>query len=285
MKSFLFIPGNNPKMLSQMDFLGADSILIDLEDAVAASEKDAARILVRNAIKYVPHSTCVGVRINSLDTPFWKKDLEEILPLGVDYIVLPKVSCAEDIKKLHAVMGSVISETKLPKVIALIETALGVENAYSIAASDPLLEALFLGAEDLTADLCAKRTDGGAEILYSRGRLVCAARACGKEVYDTPYTDIADTAGLRSDAETAKHMGFTGKACINPAQIDIVNAVFAPTPEETEYALKVIRADKEGRKKGLGAVSLDGKMIDAPIVARARYTLRLAGIDPEGGGD
>lgn len=279
MRNFLFVPGNSPKMLSSANFLGSDAIIIDLEDAVPLSEKDAARILVRNAMEALRYDVTVGVRINSLSTKWWKKDIEALKNLPVDYIMLPKTERASDIQMLTSQLEGLGYHRKSgasTKIIALIETACGMENAYEIACSSEEVEALFLGAEDLTADLHAVRTKESRELVYSRGRIVNAARAAGKDVYDTPFTDIADEAGLLSDAKLAKTLGFTGKACINPGQISAVNEVFTPESTEIEYAQAVIDAAAEGERLGLGAVSLNGKMIDAPIITRAKAVLALA---------
>jgi len=158
----------------------------------------------------------------------------------------------------------------------LIETAAGVECAYEIAKCTPRVKALFLGAEDLTADLRCKRTREGREIEYARTRLVVAARAAGVDVYDTPFTDVNDDVGIAEDAELAKSLGFTGKASISPRHVDVINNVFSPSLDEIEYAYEVIDAIKRAKAEGKGAISLRGKMIDAPIVARAERTIAMA---------
>ena len=158
----------------------------------------------------------------------------------------------------------------------LIETALGVENAFSIASAAKRVRALFLGAEDLTADLRCKRTKEGREIEYARTRLVVAARAAGVDVFDTPFTDVNDDEGIVTDATLAKALGFTGKASISPRHVEVINQVFSPSKEEIDYAYEVIRAIREAKAQGKGAVALRGKMIDAPIVARAERTISMA---------
>jgi len=274
------MPGNNAGMLLNADALGADSVILDLEDAVSPAEKDSARILVRNALKYLGYADCeIIIRINSIDTDFWKKDLDEIIPLKPDMIMPPKISSAEDVRIIadyikaveekHNIEGSV-------SIIALIETALGVENAFEIAGACDRVKAIFLGAEDLTADLRCKRTKKGDEIFYSRGRIVTAARAAGIDAYDTPFTDVEDEEGLREDAEFAKSLGFTGKAAISPRHVMTINKVFSPTAEEIEYAKEVMDIIRVAKEQGKGAISLRGKMIDAPIVERARQTLEMA---------
>jgi len=277
----LFIPGNNPNMIINGGLLGADSLIFDLEDAVSPDEKDAARELVKNALTSLDFGKCERiVRINGLDTPYWEEDLEAILPLRPEAVMPPKVSDAAYIQTLDKKLSELEAQMGLPagqtRILALLETAQGVENAYAIAAASPRMLGLFLGAEDLTADLRCRRTKEGREILYARGRLVCAARAAGIEVYDTPFTDVRDLEGLEADALLAKGLGFSGKACISPAHVAAVNRVFSPSAAEIAYARDVFDAIAEAKRQGKGAISLRGKMIDAPIVARARLVLEAA---------
>jgi len=280
-RSMLFLPGNNPNMLINAGCLGADSVIFDLEDAVSPAEKDAARILVRNTMRYMDLSMCeVIVRINSVDTPFWKADLDAILPEKPGLILLPKASFAEDVREVDEYMESVEKrlgfEVGTVGLMPLIETALGVENSFAIASAAKRVRALFLGAEDLTADLQCKRTKEGREIEYARTRLVVAARAAGIDVYDTPFTDVNDDEGIVSDANLAKALGFTGKASISPRHVEVINQVFSPTEAEIEYAYEVVDAIRIAKEQGKGAISLRGKMIDAPIVARAERTIAMA---------
>ena len=281
LRSMLFLPGNNPNMLINGNCLGADAVIFDLEDAVAPAEKDAARILVRNTMRYMDFGTCGRiVRINSIDTPYWKKDLEQILPYKPNLILLPKTSCAADILEADRYITELEQKLEIPYntvgLMALIETAMGVENAFSIASSCERIRALFLGAEDLTADLRCKRTKEGREIEYARTRLVVAARAANIDVFDTPFTDVNDDEGIIVDAELAKALGFTGKASISPRHVEVINRVFSPTMAEIDYAYEVIEAIRIAKEQGKGAIALRGKMIDAPIVARAERTISMA---------
>ena len=280
-RSMLFLPGNNPNMIINAGCLGADAVIFDLEDAVAPAEKDAARILVRNTLRHSDLSGCeVVVRINSVDTEYWRSDIDFILPEAPDVILLPKASTPEDVLAADAYMCEVEAKLGLKNgavaLMPLIETALGVENAYAIASASKRVCALFLGAEDLTADLRCKRTKEGREIEYARQRLVVAARAAGIEVYDTPFTDVNDDDGIVVDATLAKSLGFSGKASISPRHVEVINRVFSPTIAEIEYAYEVLDAIELAKKQGKGAVSLRGKMIDAPIVARAEQTIEAA---------
>ncbi len=273
-RSMLFLPGNNPNMLINGNCLGSDAVIFDLEDAVAPDQKDAARILVRNTLKYMDFRGCERiVRINSIGTPYWREDLKALLPYKPDLILLPKTESARDILTIDAYMTELGSETG---VMALIETALGVENAFQIASSSKRLKALFLGAEDLTADLRCKRTKEGREIEYARHRLVVAARAAGVDVYDTPFTDVNDDEGIVTDASLAKALGFTGKASISPRHVEVINSVFSPTQRDVDYAYEVMEAIALAKEQGKGAISLHGKMIDAPIVTRAEQTIAMA---------
>ena len=277
----LFLPGNNPNMLINASYLGADAVIFDLEDAVSPAEKDAARILIRNTIRYMDFDKQeIIVRINSIDTDYYKCDLDTILPEKPDIILLPKASLPQDIltvdeymtnleKKLGLEIGSI-------GIMALIETALGVENAYAIASCSKRIKALLLGAEDLTADLQCARTKEGREIEYARSRVVVAARAAGIDVYDTPFTDVNDDVGIIADTDLAKSLGFSGKASISPRHIEVINNIFSPTQSEINYAYEVIDAINLAKQQGKGAIALRGKMIDAPIVSRAQRTIAMA---------
>lgn len=281
LRSLLFIPGNNPNLLINGNCLGADGLIFDLEDAVAPDQKDAARILVRNTMHYLDFRGCESiVRINAIDTPYWQADLDTVLPCKPRMILLPKTASAADVLEIDRYMGALEEKLGMEEgsvgLMPLIETALGVENAYAIAASSKRVKALFLGAEDLTADLRCKRTKGGQEIAYARSRLVVAARAAGVEVYDTPFTDVNDDAGIWEDAETAKALGFSGKASISPRHVEVINRVFSPTEAEIDYAYEVMDAIALAKIQGKGAIALHGKMVDAPIVARAKQTIEMA---------
>ena len=277
-RSLLFLPGNAPNMLIPGGDLGADAVIFDLEDAVSPEEKDAARILVRNTLASLPLSCQTVVRINGLDSGLWAGDLAEIVPRRPNALMLPKTAGAADIRQLEQAVAALEAEHHIPAgtvgIIPLLETAAGIENAYAIAAASPRVLGLFLGGEDLTADLRCPRTKGGKEIDYARQRVVCAARAAGVEAFDTPFTDVQDSQGLLDDAKYARALGFSGKAAISPRHVQGINQVFSPTSGEIAYAQAVL--DAIAGAQGKGAISLHGKMIDAPIVNRARQTLAAA---------
>lgn len=281
-RTMLFMPGNNPGMLQNAAIMGSDSIILDLEDAVSLKEKDSARILVREAIKNMDYTDVeVVVRINPLDTEYGPEDLAVISEVKPDTIMLPKAD-ENEIKQADEILSRVEEKNGFKKgsikLIALIETAYGLENVYNIIKSSHRVEAVLLGGEDLTADLGIKRTKSGDEIFYARNRIAIACKACRIHAIDTPFTDVNDFEGLERDTAKAKSLGMTGKSAINPRQIDTIHKVFAPTPEEINHAQRVLKAMEEAKKEGKGVFSLDGKMVDAPIINRATTTVELAKI-------
>ncbi|GAA0677848.1 MULTISPECIES: HpcH/HpaI aldolase/citrate lyase family protein [Clostridium] len=279
-RSMLFMPGNNPGMLQNAAILGADSIILDLEDAVSLTEKDSARILVREAIKTMDYSDVeVIVRVNPIDTEFGPTDLDTIVRVKPDTILVPKASI-ESIKEVDGIITNIEKEMGFNlgeiKVIALVETADGLQNVYEIIKASSRVNGVLLGGEDLTADLEIKRTKEGEEIFYARNRIAIACRACKVSSIDTPFTDTNDFEGLRKDIRKAKSLGFTGKASINPRQIDTIHEVYSPTEEEIVHAQRVLKAMEDAKKEGKGVFSLDGKMVDAPVINRAVRTVDLA---------
>ncbi len=270
-KSMLFMPGNNPGMLCSSSILGADAVIIDLEDAVSAGEKDAARILVREYLSnFDKSSTEVLVRINPTDTPYFYDDVEMLVNMEIDSIMLPKAS-VESVKEIDKLLSEKNSNLK---VFALIETAMGVEDSLNILSASDRVIGVLLGAEDLTLDLGAERTKASEEIRYSRQKIVAVSKALDIQAIDTPFTDTDDMEGLKKDAEFAKAMGMTGKAAISPRHVMTINDVFSPTDKEVEHAVRVCEGAIDAKEKGLGAWSLDGKMVDAPIIKRAVNLLR-----------
>jgi len=269
----LFMPGNNPGMLQNAAILGADSVILDLEDAVSLTEKDSARILVREAIKTIDYSQVeVVVRVNPLDTEFGPLDVDMIARVKPDTLLIPKAN-EEGIKLVAQLLDKIEKEEGFAagsiKIIALIETALGLENVYSIIRVSKRVVGVLLGGEDLTADLGIERTKEGQEIFYARNKVATVCRALKVDAIDTPFTDINDYEGLERDTAKAKGLGLTGKAAINPRQIEIIHSVFAPTKVELKQALRILDAMEEAEKEGKGCCSLDGKMIDAPVIQRA----------------
>jgi len=276
-RTLLFIPGNNPGMLQNGGVLGADAVILDLEDAVAPLEKDSARILVAHALRNVDYGTCeTVVRINPLDT-FAHDDIATIVPCRPKALLIPKVQSAADIKVAVELMEKAERPGQEPvKIIALLETPRGLAEAYSIACADSRIVALALGAEDYTASIGAQRTSSGIEILTARSLVLNAAAAAGIQALDTPFTDANDETGLLADTQLARQLGFSGKLTINPRQIDIIHSVLNPDTKDISWAERVIKAIKVAAAEGSGVASLEGKMVDAPIVARAERILIMA---------
>ncbi len=272
-RSMLFMPGNNPGMLVSADILGADSIIYDLEDAVALEEKDAARNLVSNALSFLTftHSE-ITVRINPIDSLYWEKDLEAIIPMQPDGIVIPKASVdavysveqkINEIKKMHRI-------TKDFSVLMLVESAQGIMDLNSIAKASPLIQGLLLGGEDYSVDMGIKRTRLSKELEYARFALTTAAHAYGLDSLDTPFTDVDDFEGLRLDTAFSKSIGFSGRLLINPRQVEDIHKIFSPSKAEIERAQAILQAAEEAKQKGLGVFSFKGKMVDLPVIKRAQ---------------
>jgi citrate lyase subunit beta/citryl-CoA lyase len=279
-RSMLFMPGSRPGNINNGVVFGSDAVIIDMEDAVPYTEKDTARFLTRRALMELDFSDVeIIVRINGLNTPFWQEDLNAIIPAKPDSIMPPKVGSDEDVKKISDCMSELEKANGLPlggiKLIPLIESAWGVENALKIATSDERVDALYLGAEDLSLDIDSRRSPDGADIFYSRARLVIAAKAAGIQVLDTPFLDTKDDEGLRKDALYARNLGFNGKAAIYPLQVDIINEVFSPTEEEYEYSLEVLEAMEKAGQEGKGAITLHGKLVDFPMITRAKRVVDI----------
>ena len=281
----MFVPGNNPGMMQDAFIYGPDSIMLDLEDSVTMAEKDAARLLVYNALKTIDYGTTeMVVRINPLNTPYGKKDVEAMVKAGVDVIRMPKTETADEVREVEAEILKWEEELGCvgrTKIMAAIESALGIVNAYPIATASKRMMGIALGAEDYCANLKTQRTSGdnpnfGLELLLARQTIVVAARAAGIDALDTVYSNLDDMETFRREVELIKTLGFDGKSIINPRQIEIVNEVFAPKQKDIEKALKIIAAIKEAEQKGSGVIAVNGKMVDRPVVIRAEHTINLA---------
>lgn len=282
-RTMMYVPGNNPGMLSDAHIYGADSLMFDLEDSISLSEKDSARLLVYNAVKTIDYNNMeIVVRINGLDTPYGRNDIEAMVRAGVDVIRLPKTETGEDVREVEKIIEEVEKKIVRPvgstKIMGAIESPLGVVNAMEIAKSSPRLIGIAIGAEDFVTNMKTNRSAEGIELLYARSQILVAARATGIYALDTVYSDVNNEEGFREEVKLIKQLGFDGKSIINPRQIAPVHEIYAPTEEEIDYALNVIKAIKEAEEKGLGVVSLNGKMIDKPIVERAERILGLANI-------
>lgn len=276
----MFVPGNNPGMMADAHIYGPDSIMLDLEDSVTMTEKDTARLLVYNALKTIDYGdTEMVVRINPLNTPYGKKDIEAMVKAGVHVIRMPKTETAEEVVEVEREIEKVEKELGClgrTKIMAAIESALGVVNAYAIATASPRMMGIALGAEDYCANLKTQRTPDGDELRLARETIVVAARAAGIDALDTVYSNLNDMETFRKEVEFIHRLGFDGKSIINPRQIEVVNEVFAPSQKAIDKALTIIAAIKEAEKKGSGVIAVNGKMVDRPVVIRAQRTIDLA---------
>jgi citrate lyase subunit beta / citryl-CoA lyase len=279
-RSMLFLPGANAAMLSTAFIYRPDSIMFDLEDAVALREKDTARVLVFHALQHPMYKDIeTVVRINPLNTPFGLKDLEAVVRAGVDVVRLPKTDTPEDIYELERHLERIEMECGREqgstRVMAAIESAIGVINAVAIARSSQRLIGIALAAFDYVMDMQTERGDG-TELFYARCAVLHAARAAGIDAFDVVWSDLNDEAGFLREVDLIRKMGFNGKSLINPRQIDLLHNAYAPTQQEVDHAKRVIEAAEEGERNGLGVVSLNGKMIDGPIINHAQVVLERA---------
>ncbi len=277
-RSRLYLPGNEPKYFVNAGLHNPDGIILDLEDSVSPAQKDAAQLVVRNALRSVDfYSSERMVRINQL--PKGLDDLKYIVPHNVHVILIPKVESAEQVKSVEKEVLRIKKEHKITNdiyFIPIIESALGVIKAFEIALASNYNCALAIGLEDYTADIGTQRTDEGKESFFARSMVVNAARAAGIQPIDSVYSDVANMEGLKESVVEAKSLGFEGKGCIHPRQVKVVHEAFAPSDEEISKAKKIIQAFEDADKKGLGVVSVGSKMIDPPVVKRALKTINLA---------
>jgi citrate lyase subunit beta / citryl-CoA lyase len=277
-RSRLYLPGNTPKLMVNAGLHGADAVILDLEDSVAPSAKDAARCVVRNAMLALDFAGAeIMVRINQGERGL--KDLDFLVPHGVQLVLVPKVESAEELHAIDeriAAISARVGRTEPVWLMPIIESARGTLKALEIAEASPNNVALALGLEDYTADIGVQRTNAGTESIWMRSMVVNAARAAGLQPIDTVFSDVADEEGLRASVLEAKALGFDGKGCIHPRQITVVNEAFAPTEVEVARARRIVLAFEEASARGLGVVSLGSKMIDPPVVKRALHTVKLA---------
>jgi citrate lyase subunit beta/citryl-CoA lyase len=277
-RSRLYLPGSEPKYFINAALHEPDAIILDLEDSVHPAEKDAARILVRNSLGAVDFGVCERmVRINQL--PLGLQDLTEVIPESPDLILIPKVERGEQVAQVDRMISDLKTREGLDRpiwIMPILESALGIENAFTIATSTPNVCALTIGLEDYTADLGVVKTADGRESLYARERVVNAARAAGVQAIDSVFGDVGNMEGLRQWGENSRAMGFEGMGCIHPGQIRVIHEAFAPSQGEIDKALKIVTAFEEAQEKGLGVVSLGSKMIDSPVVERAKKLVARA---------
>lgn len=293
LRTMMFVPGNAPSMLRDAAIYGADYLMFDLEDAVSLSEKDAARDLVSQALLSLDYGgTPIAVRVNPLNTPHGEPDVSAVVKAGADAIRMPKTETPQDVVDMDNLITEIEVANHLPlgktKIIAAIESPLGVHHAFAIATASPRLFGIAIGAEDFVTSMKTTRSPEGIELLFARSQVLHAARAAGIYALDTVFANVNDEATFRKEVQLIKQLGFDGKSIINPRQIDVVNEIFTPTEAEINKSIRIIAVAQEGEAQGLGVVSLDGYMIDKPIIERAQRVLALAnaaGIDTGGSYD
>ena len=280
-RSMLFVPGSNAAMLSNSFIYKPDSIMFDLEDAVALKEKDSARLLVAHALQHPLYKEIeTVVRVNPLDSEFGLLDLNSVVRAGVDVVRMPKTESAQDVLDMdHAITGiekACGREAGSTKMLAAIESPLGITQANQIAFASKRLIGIALGAEAYVRNLKTERSPEGIELLFARCSILQAARAAGIQAFDTVYSNANNEEGFLKEAALIKQLGFDGKSLINPRQIELLHNLFAPTQKDVEQAKRIIEAAAEAERQGAGVVSLNGKMIDAPIIDRAKLVLERA---------
>ncbi len=284
-RSRLYLPGNDPKIMIGAGLHGADAIILDLEDSVHPDAKGAARYMVRNALRCIDFGSAERmVRINP--EPMAIQDLEMVVPARPDMILIPKVETADQVARVDGMINRILGETGEHRPIWLmpiLETALGMENAFEIARASERVAALTIGLEDFTADLGVEKTRDGAESNWARRRMINAAVAAHVQPIDSVYGDVGDEEGLRAWGIRSRALGFTGMGCVHPRQIRIVHEAYSPSEAQIEKALRIVAAFAKAEEKGLAVVSLGSKMIDPPVVERARKMVadaRRAGLLP-----
>ena len=282
-RSLLFTPANDDRKTAKAFMLGADSVTLDLEDAVAESEKDAARALAATALQSHRDAGCLRiVRVNSLPTGRTRDDLEGVMVPGLDAVLLPKVSSPDEVREVSSELDrlelAVARQEPPVQIIVLLETAKGIIHAHSILTASPRVTTALFGPGDYTLDIGTRMTVEGMEVLYARSHVVAAARAAERSApIDGPYTIIDDLDGFETNARSGKLLGYGGKAVLHPSQLPICHAVFAVSAEELEWARRVDIAFREAEARGVSSIKLeDGEFVDYPIVYRAREILALA---------
>ena len=277
-RTMLFSPANNPKMLVTAHLYGPDCVLFDLEDAVKYAEKDAARDLLAEALKTVDYGkTEIFARINPLSTEFGEDDVRVLVPAGLRRMRLAMCEKPEQVKELDDLLTEVEKEHGIScKIQCSLETPLAVMNAVSIATASPRVTSISFGAEDFTRTLGAERTKEGKEIFMARSLVVMAAAIAGVDAIDTVWSDLDDEEGFRNEVKTSANMGFAGKSCIHPSQVKIVHEIFTPTKEELEKSLEIVKAAEAADISKGGLITVNGKMVDIPVIAKAEKVVRLA---------
>lgn len=275
-RSRLYLPGNSPKLMINAGLYKADGIILDLEDSVAPDRKEEARFLIRNALRSVNfYGAEKMVRINQI--PYGIEDLKYVIPHHVNLILIPKCESADDVMQVCDEINRIVKPTEYSiHIMPIIESALGVMNAHSIASSAENIAAVAIGLEDYTADLGVLRSEEGKESLYARNVVVNAAAAAGVQAIDSVYSDVLNMEGLKENVKSSKAMGFVGMGCIHPRQIEIINSGFSPGQTEIERAKEIVLVYEKAKQNGSGVIAIGSKMIDLPVVKRAIHTIDTA---------
>ncbi len=280
-RTTLFIPASSPKRMLDAGLLGADCILFDLEDSVLEGQKDDARYLIRQFIASGFCEYCWGVRVNRAGSAHFRDDVRMIAALRPFVVELPKTESPDDVRMLDDMLSEVESacgfEVGGIRISPAIETPRALMHTYEIAASSARVVTVPFGAEDYLAAIGGLRTEARAEVDYARKRLVTEVAAAGKMAIDAPFIDVEDVQGLRREAEYARSLGYCGKDAVAPSQVATIKEIFSPRPEEVRHARRVVAAMREAEKAGIGALTLDGQMLDVPILERAKRVLAAAG--------
>ena len=280
-RTMMFLNAQKPGLIKDPYIYKPDSIMLDLEDAVAENQKDVARFSLYHALKEINYRGCERVvRINGLDTPYWEEDIHCAVAGGCDAIRIPKTESALDVQRVEAVVEECEKKYGIPEgqtlIMAAIESARGVMKALDICEASERLFGIALSGGDYTKDLQTHITGTGLELMGARQNMIIAARAAGVQCFDTVYTNLDDMDGFRRDVETIHLMGFDGKSIINPRQINIVHEIFTPTQKDIIFAEKVVKEIDEKKKLGIGVFTVDGKMIDIAFYDGAKRTIELA---------
>ena len=284
-RSMLFVPANNPGIIRDSYLYRPDSVMFDLEDSIAITEKDSARYLLFNMIKkmkplYKESGIELVVRINGLDTEFGVEDLEASIRAGIEVIRIPKTDTVENVYEVEKHIERIEKESGIEvgrtKIIVAIEGPLGALNALEIAKCSPRLIGMAIGGEDYVTNLKTTRSEGGVEMLMGRAMIVMAARTAGIAALDSVYSDVNNDEGFLKEASMIKQMGFDGKSLIHPRQIELIHNLYTPDEKSIKKSLRIIKSTEEALAEGRGVFTVDGKMIDKPIIERAQHVLNLA---------
>ena len=279
-RTLMFVPARSPKLLMASEYADADIRILDLEDGVPLSEKDAARDLLRSYLVFAKPDCEYMIRVNDVHTTAFAEDLSGLKGAPVKGIYLPKIEFPEDVQIADEAISKFEAENQLePGTIYFfntVETAMGLENAMACMRASERVRGVCLGSEDFAVSLGIHRSDDYTELDYARRRLVVIAKALGKQAIDTVYANVRDLDGLRRETLYGKSLGYDGKAALTPAQVVEINRMYKPTSDEVAYAEEVLRQWKNAGENHLAVIVVNGKMVDKPVLEQAQRILELA---------